>query len=230
MVQVVEKPPGAEGQDEGISRHFSKSVLRVCQEPRHRRGGVSFSYGRGDAGLKDVTFKIPAGNSLGIVGESGSGKSILLDVLLGFYIPSEGHVCVGDLKITNWDVQELRKAVSVVPQEVFLWNTSIEKNVTYGLKGVSENAIVDVLNAVQLSDFVQALPEGLSTVVGERGRAVSVGERQRIGIARALLRGAKVLAFDEPTSALDAIRETEIIDAIKKVMPNRTVIVVSHVI
>lgn len=120
--------------------------------------------------------------------------------------------------------------VSVVPQEVFLWNTSIEKNLTYGLKGVSENAIVDVLNEVQLSDFVQALPEGLATVVGERGQAVSIGERQRIGIARALLRGAKVLAFDEPTSALDAIREKEIIDAIKRVMPNRTVIVVSHVI
>ena len=192
--------------------------------------GVFFSYGRGDAGLKDVTLKIPAGNSLGIVGESGSGKSTILDVLLGFHLPSEGHVYVGGLKTTNWDVQELRKVVSVVPQEVFLWNTSIEKNLTYGLKGVSENAIVDVLNEVQLSDFVQALPEGLSTVVGERGQAVSVGERQRIGIARALLRGAKVLAFDEPTSALDAIREKEIVDAIKRVMPNRTVIVVSHVI
>ena len=153
-----------------------------------------------------------------------------MDVLLGFHLPSEGHVHVGGLKTTNWDVQELRKVVSVVPQEVLLWNTSIEKNLTYGLKGVSDNAIVDVLNEVQLSDFVQALPEGLATVVGERGQAVSVGERQRIGIARALLRGAKVLAFDEPTSALDAIREKEIIDAIKKVMPNRTVIVVSHVI
>ena len=191
---------------------------------------VSFRYGRGDAGLKDVTFRIPEGNSLGIVGESGSGKSTILDVLLGFHMPSEGHVCVGDLKTTNWNVQELRKEIGVVPQDILLWNTSIEKNLTYGLKGVSENAIIDVLNEVQLSDFVQALPEGLSTIVGERGQAVSIGERQRIGIARALLRGAKVLVFDEPTSALDAIREMEIIDAIKRAMPNRTVIVVSHVI
>lgn len=205
--------------------------------PRERAGplpvafeNVSFRYGRGDAGLKDVTFRIPAGNSLGIVGESGSGKSTILDVLLGFYMPSAGHVCVGDLKTTNWNVQELRKEIGVVPQEVFLWNTSIEKNLTYGLKGVSENAIIDVLNEVQLSDFVRALPEGLSTVVGERGQAVSIGERQRIGIARALLRGAKVLAFDEPTSALDTIRQMEIIDAIKRVMPKRTVIIVSHVI
>ncbi len=191
---------------------------------------VSFRYGRGDAGLKDVTFRIPAGNSLGIVGESGSGKSTILDILLGFYMPSEGHVCVGDLKTTDWNVQELRKEIGVVPQDIILWNTSIEKNLTYGLQGVPEQAIIDVLNEVQLSDFVQALPAGLSTVVGERGEAVSIGERQRIGIARALLRGAKILVFDEPTSALDAIRGTEITDAIKRVMPNRTVVIVSHVI
>jgi ABC-type multidrug transport system fused ATPase/permease subunit len=189
--------------------------------------GVSFHYDRG-AGVEGLTFTVAPGESVGVVGSSGGGKSTIIDLLLGFHEPEAGAVLVDGVDVRGLSLADWRRQIGLVPQDVFLWNASIRTNLTYPAESGGDPAVAQALRLAQLEDFVARLPDGLDTVVGERGLAVSAGERQRLALARALLRQPRLLLLDEATAALDAITEQRVREALLGVRTGRTVVVVAH--
>lgn len=189
---------------------------------------VNFSYhGESAAVLTDVRIEIPAGTHLAIVGHSGSGKSTLASLLPRFYDVDSGVVRLDGIALTEYTLASLRDNISVVSQDVTLFNDTIRANLVYGGE-YSEEAIVEAADAAHVMDFVNDLPDGLDTQVGERGSLLSGGQRQRIAIGRALLKDAPVLILDEATSALDTKSERRIQDALNTLMENRTTLVIAH--
>lgn len=198
-----------------------------------RGGQVTFNhvvhgYEPGRQILHDVNFHIPAGHTLAVVGPSGAGKSTLGRLLFRFY-----DVAVGSIEIDGQDIRQitqhsLRQAIGVVPQDTVLFNASIGYNVAYGAPGASEDDIWRVLRLAQLEDFVRGLPQQLDTPVGERGLKLSGGEKQRIAIARVLLKDPPILILDEATSSLDTHAERRILDALNLVARKRTTLAIAH--
>ena len=189
---------------------------------------VSFSYhGESAAVLSDVRIDIPAGTTLAIVGHSGSGKSTLASLLPRFYDIDSGVIRLDGIPLTEYTLASLRDNMSVVSQDVTLFNDTIRANLVYGGE-YSEEAILAAADAAHVMDFVNELPDGLDTQVGERGSLLSGGQRQRIAIGRALLKDAPVLILDEATSALDTQSERRIQDALNTLMKNRTTLVIAH--
>jgi len=190
--------------------------------------GVNFSYGGGRETLKDINFFIPSGKTVAIVGESGSGKTTIARLLFRFYDVTSGAVLVNDRNIKEFTQDSFRRAVGVVPQDTVLFNDSLGFNIRYGRPGCSEDDLSRVVMAAQLDEFVKRLPMGYDTQVGERGLKVSGGEKQRISIARAMLKDPPIMIFDEATSSLDSSSEKLIINAMKDVSQNRTTLVIAH--
>lgn len=190
--------------------------------------GVSLSYGRGGAVIEDVTFRVAPGETVAIVGASGSGKSTIADVLLRLLDPDAGVVRLDGHDLTTLRLADLRRHVQVVEQEPLLFHATIEANVRYANPDATDAEVSSALGQVGLDRFMAGLPDGLQTVVGDRGVALSAGERQRIAVARALVTNPAVLILDEPSAALDPASERQIIDAYRQVMRGRTVIVISH--
>ncbi len=192
--------------------------------------GVSFSYpSRPDiAVLKEITLHLPAGESLALVGPSGSGKSTIVNLLLRFYDPESGQICIGDREIRQIDLQQWRSRVAVVPQEVLLFGGTIEANIRYGRPDATAEEVREAAEQANALPFIERFPEGLATIVGERGVQLSGGERQRVAIARAILRDPELLILDEATSALDSESERLVQEALNRVMHNRTTIVIAH--
>jgi subfamily B ATP-binding cassette protein MsbA len=189
---------------------------------------VNFSYhGESAAVLSDVRIDIPAGTTLAIVGHSGSGKSTLASLLPRFYDVDSGVIRLDGIPLTEYTLASLRDNMSVVSQDVTLFNDTIRANLVYGGE-YSEDAILAAADAAHVMDFVNELPDGLDTQVGERGSLLSGGQRQRIAIGRALLKDAPVLILDEATSALDTQSERRIQDALNTLMKNRTTLVIAH--
>jgi subfamily B ATP-binding cassette protein MsbA len=189
---------------------------------------VSFSYhGESASVLSDVRIEIPAGTTLAIVGHSGSGKSTLASLLPRFYEVDSGEILLDGIALTEYTLASLRDNISVVSQDVTLFNDTIRANLTYGGE-YSEEAIVAAADAAHVMDFVNELPDGLDSEVGERGSLLSGGQRQRIAIGRALLKDAPVLILDEATSALDTQSERRIQDALNTLMKDRTTLVIAH--
>lgn len=178
--------------------------------------------------LKGVSLEIPAGHTLAIVGPSGAGKSTLARLLFRFYDVSSGAIRIDGQDLREVSQDSLRRAIGVVPQDTVLFNDSIGYNVAYGCPGASEDDIWRVLRAAQLEDFVRRLPEGLNTQVGERGLKLSGGEKQRIAIARVLLKDPPILILDEATSSLDTHAERLILDALNAVARKRTTLAIAH--
>ncbi|RHW21013.1 ABCB family ABC transporter ATP-binding protein/permease [Pseudomonas jilinensis] len=178
--------------------------------------------------LKGVSLEIPAGHTLAIVGPSGAGKSTLARLLFRFYDVSAGAIRIDGQDLREVTQDSLRRAIGVVPQDTVLFNDSIGYNVAYGCPGASEDDIWRVLRAAQLEDFVKRLPEGLNTQVGERGLKLSGGEKQRIAIARVLLKDPPILILDEATSSLDTHAERLILDALNAVARKRTTLAIAH--
>lgn len=176
--------------------------------------------------LKSISLKIKKGESVGIVGETGSGKSTLIDIILGLLQPYEGSILVDEKYAVN--SCQWHQKIGYVPQSIYLTDDTIEKNIAFGEKEVDLTRLNSAINAAQLRKFIDALPEGSKTVVGERGVRLSGGERQRISIARALYRDPEVLIFDEATSALDNDTEAWLMETINAVSKNRTVIMIAH--
>jgi ATP-binding cassette subfamily B protein len=189
---------------------------------------VTVSYGRGAPALEHLSFDVRAGETVAIVGPSGSGKSTVADLLLRFIDADEGTVRIDGHDVRRVALADLRSRIALVEQEPFILHASLRENVRYARPDATDDDIERVVAHAALAPFVAGLPERLDTIVGERGTALSAGERQRIAIARALLRNPDVLILDEPSAALDAESERRIADGYASVMRGRTTIVITH--
>jgi subfamily B ATP-binding cassette protein MsbA len=195
-----------------------------------RFDNIRFSYGDEDEPvIHNLSVSIRAGQTLAIVGHSGSGKSTLASLLPRFYELDSGDILIDDIPIRDFALASLRGNISLVSQDVILFNDTIRNNLAYGeLKARSDDELMRAAEAAYILDFVDELPDGLETVVGDRGVLLSGGQRQRIAIGRALLKNAPVLILDEATSALDTQSERRIQDALNKLMKDRTTLVIAH--
>ena len=187
---------------------------------------VTFAYGKDKETLKDINTNINAGQTIAIVGKSGSGKSTLVNLIPRFYDVGSGSIEIDDLPIESYTIKSLRSNISLVTQEVTLFNDTIENNIVYG--GHSNQDISDAIQASHIDEFIDELPEGLQTKVGDQGILLSGGQSQRIAIARALLKDPPILILDEATSALDSESEKFIQKAFDRLMENRTTFVIAH--
>ena len=189
---------------------------------------VSFSYEDEQELLKGLDLKVKAGETIAIVGESGSGKTTILNLVLGFNTPNGGKLYIDGNDITEIDLHSYRENLAVVPQNCVMFTGSIRDNITYGLDDVSDEKIKTILDASLLTEFVNILPNGLDSHIDEHAANVSGGQRQRLAIARALMRDPKVIIFDEATSALDSVSEKHIQEAINNLSKDRTTFIVAH--
>ncbi|MEW6024099.1 MAG: ABC transporter ATP-binding protein/permease [Pseudomonadota bacterium] len=189
---------------------------------------VEFSYESKRQILFDVDFAIPAGTTTAVVGHSGSGKSTLSRLLFRFYDVNKGSISIDGQDIRNVTQQSLRSSIGIVPQDTVLFNDTIEYNIAYGRPGASHADIVAAARAASIHEFIESLPDGYQTMVGERGLKLSGGEKQRVAIARTLLKNPAILIFDEATSALDSKSEQAIQGQLKEIAKNRTTLVIAH--
>lgn len=189
---------------------------------------VSFAYHAEKFVIHDVSFNIPAGAKIGIVGASGAGKSTLVDLLLRFYDPQQGRICIDGFDIREAAIDSVREHIGVVFQESFLFQDTVRENIRFGRLEASDIEVVAAAKAANADQFILKLPEGYDTSIGERGITLSGGEKQRIAIARTLLKDPKILILDEATSALDSRTEQEIWDALEHLMEGRTVLIIAH--
>ncbi len=189
---------------------------------------VSFSHDGRERGLEGVSFTARAGETIAIVGPSGAGKSTVLKLLYRFYDPSGGRVSIDGVDIKGVTQASLRSALGLVPQDVVLFNDTIAYNIAYGRPDAREEELEEAAQRAQLLDFIRALPDGWRTRVGERGLKLSGGEKQRVGIARVILRDPKILILDEATSSLDSVTEAEVQAAFEEAARGRTTLIVAH--
>jgi ATP-binding cassette subfamily B protein len=200
----------------------------------HRRGGavafrgVHFAYPDGAPVLRGLDLTIPAGQRVGLVGRSGAGKSTVLALLQRFAMPQIGRILIDGQDIAGTTQRSLAHSIAVVPQDVPLLHRSVLANLRYGRPDATDAEVLAVAEAARCRDFIEALPQGFRTTVGDRGAKLSGGQRQRIAIARALLKDAPILLLDEATSALDSESEAEVQRALDRLMQGRTVIAVAH--
>ncbi|HXX08526.1 MAG TPA: ABC transporter transmembrane domain-containing protein [Pseudolabrys sp.] len=191
---------------------------------------VSFAYpGRPDVSVLDrLSFRVAPGEKLALVGPSGAGKSTVFQLILRFYDPLSGSISFDEVKLSDADPAALRSRIALVPQDAIVFATSVRENIRFGRPDASDGEIEKAAEAAHASEFIGRLPQGFETPVGERGVTLSGGQRQRIAIARAILRKAPLLLLDEATSSLDAESETLVQQALKRLMLNRTSIVIAH--
>ncbi len=219
VFQVLDAPTEPEGGSHPLGR------ARGEVEFRH----VSFEYAA-DKGpvLRDISLRVAAGTTTAIVGRSGSGKSTLVSLLPRFYDPTSGGVLIDGVDIRAYGLSDLRRQISLVSQEVVLFNDTIRSNIIFGAEGISEAQLQEAARAAYVLEFVEQLPQGLETMVGDKGVLLSGGQRQRIAIARALLRDTPILILDEATSSLDTAAERHIQAALDRLLRNRTTFVIAH--
>ncbi len=180
------------------------------------------------AALNGVTFHVKPGETVAVVGPSGAGKSTIFNLLLRFFDPQSGEVCIDDIRACDADMDALRARMALVPQDVALFADTLAENIRYGVPDASREAVERAAVAAQADAFIRALPNGYDTRLGERGISLSGGQRQRIAIARAILKDAPILLLDEATSALDAESEALVQRALERVMKGRTTLVIAH--
>lgn len=189
---------------------------------------VSFAYNPDRPILKGVDFTVPAGHRVAIVGPSGAGKSTISRLLFRFYDVGGGRIAIDGQDIRAVTQKSLRDAIGIVPQDTVLFNDTIRYNIAYGRPGASQDEIEQAARLARIDDFIRSLPEGYDTRVGERGLKLSGGEKQRVAIARTILKGPAILLFDEATSALDTTTEKEIQASLREVSRDRTTLVIAH--
>ena len=189
---------------------------------------VSFAHEGRASGIEDVNFSVPGGSFVGVVGPSGAGKSTILKLLFRFYDPAVGRIIVDGQDVRSVTQESLRKALGLVPQEVVLFNDTLRFNLAYAKPEASDEDILVAARRAQLGDFIESLPNGLETRVGERGLKLSGGEKQRVGVARAILSNPPILILDEATSSLDSTTEEDVQAALGEAARGRTTIAVAH--
>ena len=208
--------------DAGDPMSFKKEI---------RLQGVGFTYPTANRpALANITLTIPQNQSVGLVGRTGSGKTTLADILLGLYPAGEGAIRIDDVVLTELNARSWRKRVGYVPQHVFLTNATVSQNIALGIPPdqIDHDAVRRAAQMAQATEFIEQLPSGYDTVVGERGVKLSGGQRQRLGIARALYHNPDVLVFDEATSALDGMTEDAVMQAVQSLSSERTMILIAH--
>jgi len=189
---------------------------------------VTFCYDDGTEAISDMSFNINSGTTCALVGPSGAGKSTVLSLLLRFYDCSKGSILIDGQDIRELTLESLRKNISLVSQDVTLFDNSVRNNILYGKPDASEEEVIEAAKTAAAHDFIMELPEGYDTIVGERGMKLSGGQRQRLSIARAMLKNAPILLLDEATSALDTESERKVQAAIDALMKNRTTLAIAH--
>jgi len=235
----------------GVSEHIQRglsaaeSIFKVLEEPAEAdQGKVDLGRAKGDLRLESVTFQYPAaerpalrnvtlhvhpGETVALVGQSGSGKTTLANLVPRFYQPASGRILVDGHDLTDITLSSLRGNIGMVSQDVTLFNDTVAANIAYGTKaGVSEAQIVAAAKAAHAWDFIQDMPQGLHTLIGENGVKLSGGQRQRLAIARTLLKNAPILILDEATSALDSESERQVQAGLETLMQGRTTLVIAH--
>ncbi|HZA02081.1 MAG TPA: ATP-binding cassette domain-containing protein, partial [Hyphomicrobiaceae bacterium] len=212
-----------------------RSPLKPTPLPRPARGeivfrDVHFAYPSRPKvpALEGISFRVVPGETVALAGPSGAGKSTIFNLILRFYDPVSGEVRVDGVRVCDADLNALRARLALVPQEFALFADMVAENIRYGSPAASLDEVERAAQAAQAHDFIEALPQGYATRLGERGVTLSAGQRQRIAIARALLRNAPILLLDEATSALDAESEGLVQAALERLMQGRTTLVIAH--
>ncbi|MHA1740097.1 MAG: ABC transporter ATP-binding protein [Candidatus Heimdallarchaeota archaeon] len=213
----------------------AEKVVKNPEEPviKELTGEITFDkvyqqYDSDTPVLKNINLKIKPGESIAIVGETGAGKSTIASLLMRFYDINEGSLKIDGVDIREYDIRHLRSQIGLVSQDVFLFSGTVLDNIKYGKPDATLEDVQEVINIVSATEFIDALPEGLETELGERGKGLSAGQRQMISFARTLLTDPKILILDEATAAMDAYTESKIQDALDKLLANRTSIVIAH--
>ncbi|HSO45374.1 MAG TPA: ATP-binding cassette domain-containing protein, partial [Rhodoferax sp.] len=189
---------------------------------------VDFAYDPARPILHDISFEIPAGKTVAVVGPSGSGKSTLARLLFRFYDVQSGQILIAGQDIKQVTQASVRQAIGIVPQDTVLFNDTVEYNIAYGQPGATREQVIEAAKSAHIHNFIAATPRGYDTMVGERGLKLSGGEKQRVAIARTLLKNPPILIFDEATSALDSANERAIQAELQSVAKNKTTLVISH--
>lgn len=220
IAEVLESPD--------VEHNEGKTVVEHVSGHFHFNN-ISFHYPEsGDHAIQDFSLEVQPNETIAFVGPSGAGKSTILNLIIGFLRPSNGQILLDSRPMNDLDLRTYRRHLSVVPQETVLFQGTIRDNILYGLENISEATLRQSLQDASALDFVEALPDGINTLVGEHGTRLSGGQRQRLAIARALIRNPRVLILDEATSALDSHSEAAIQQALERLMQNRTTFVVAH--
>ena len=219
--QVLDTPPAIVDADDAVEISGVEEGIRFQ--------GVTLRYDDdGQAALSDITLSVAKGEQVALVGATGSGKTSILNLIPRLYEPTSGSVRIDGLDLRSIQIASLREQVSLVPQEALLFSTSVKENILYGRRQASDDEIEAAARAARAHDFIMDLPQGYDTEVGDRGAKLSIGQQQRLAIARAFLKDAPILLLDEPTSALDLATEAEFLDGLNDLMADRTVVIVAH--
>ncbi|MFQ6539355.1 MULTISPECIES: ABC transporter ATP-binding protein [Aphanothece] len=211
-------PDPVEAERPRVLERFSQGLLAE---------GVRFGYGE-ELVIRDLDLAVPRGSTVALVGASGGGKSTIIDLFCRFYDPSAGRLTIDGIDLRQLSLRSLRALISVVDQNTFLFNDTVASNIAYGHPEASPEEIVAAAQAANAHRFIDRLPQGYDTLIGENGTLLSGGQRQRIAIARALIKNAPILFLDEATSALDSASEQVVQEALDRLMSNRTTLVVAH--
>ena len=191
--------------------------------------GVSFAYpGQDRRALSEVTVTIPAGRTVALVGASGAGKTTAAQLLMRFWDPDSGRISLNGADLRDYKLDDLRSRIALVSQDTYLFNDTLRANIAIARPGASDAELAAALDHAALGPLIATLPEGLETVVGERGASLSGGQRQRVAIARAFLKDAPILILDEATSHLDALNELAVRRALNMLKADRTTVVIAH--
>ena len=189
---------------------------------------VSFDYNIRRTIIKNISFVVPNGNKIAIVGPTGAGKSTISRLLFKFYEPKAGVIYINNININKISQESLREIIGVVPQDTVLFNDTIYYNIAFGKTGASKEEVISAAKNADIHDFISILPDGYQTIVGERGLKLSGGEKQRVAIARTILKNPKIFFFDEATSALDTSTEKEIQKNLENISKNKTTLIIAH--
>ena len=219
MFSLLEVAPAIKGNLENIPQ---SKVAEIRFE------NISFDYDIRRTIIKNISFTVPNGKKVAIVGPTGAGKSTISRLLFKFYDPKEGNIYINDTNINKISQNSLRKIIGVVPQDTVLFNDTIHYNIAYGNTDATKEEIISAAQNADIHDFITTLPDGYKTIVGERGLKLSGGEKQRVAIARTILKNPKIFFFDEATSALDTSTEKEIQKNLENVSKNKTTLIIAH--
>jgi ATP-binding cassette subfamily B protein len=219
-LELIETQPDVADAEGAVTAPEFKGAVRF--------ENIEFEYGQGRSILKDISLDVRAGEKMAFVGQSGAGKTTLLALVPRFYNLKSGRITIDGVDIADVTLQSLRSQIGIVSQDVFLFGGTLRENIAYGRLGASEEDILDAAAKAQLTEMIARLPDGLDTIVGERGVSLSGGQKQRVAIARIFLKNPPILILDEATSALDTQTERQIQTALDTLSENRTTLIIAH--